>query len=185
MARPNTHVPSVEDMRKLYAAREVAKELGLPTPALVAAPVLVPDVASAREQNKKITAMRNKVDDLAARAEAQRRRTPTELRESLLALFERDDFSPAAELYQMYRDRDDKEPGKFLTADQRIKVLSELTSYVMSKIKSVEVKGRIDHEHKVTIVKFAGQTVPVHGRSPIIEVGAERTNLLGEGPCRK
>ncbi len=81
------------------------------------------------------------------------RKTPKDLRDALNLLFEKHDFSPAEKLVEMVLETDSA--GRYvLTPDQRIRVLSDLQSYVMPKLKSVEVSGEVEHKHSITIIRY-------------------------------
>lgn len=147
-----TRVPSVEELRRLQRAREAALELGIRRPDQAQVCVVVKEPTQVAE--KKIHEVEKKVNGLIEKVAARARRTPMELREALLSVFERDDFSPVEELYGLYKKRDDTALGHFLTADQRIKILSELTSYVLPKLRTVEHSGRVEHSHKITVLRF-------------------------------
>jgi hypothetical protein len=106
--------------------------------------------------------MIDQVHDLQSKMEAMHqslsklsRSTPADLRKVMMHLFETNDFSPAEELISMALGRECRDGRTYeLTADQRVRILSELNSYVMPKLRSVEVKGEVEHKHRVVIVRY-------------------------------
>jgi len=151
VARP--YIPTVDEMKRLAEAKQEALKQGVKMPTQPQVSVIVPVPALTARLERRAEEMEARIEELTGRVVAQRRRTPQELRDSLLALFERDDFSPAEEMYAMYRETDGA-GHHVCTPDQRIKLLQELTSLVMPKLKTVEVRGHIDHQHRVIIKRY-------------------------------
>lgn len=136
------------------------------------APALSETVASVRERVTRLEA------DLAAAnrtAAKKKRMTPDELRDALARLFDTYDFSPAEELVRMVM-----APGHphYVTDDKlRASILMDLQSYVMPRLKSNEIKGRVDHDHKITIVRIGEEDI----RLRAIELAQPAPLLVGEG----
>lgn len=70
--------------------------------------------------------------------------SPEQLREALGLLFKKYDFTPAEELCKMVMGA---EGSPVLSTSERIRILEGLQSYVMPKLKSTEVKGKVEHDH--------------------------------------
>ena len=89
------------------------------------------------------------------RAAETLRQTPQELRDRLNIIFAENKFSPAEELVRMAMGIVCADGRTYtLTTQQRISILSDLQQYVMPKLKSVELGGKVEHEHTVIVVRY-------------------------------
>lgn len=114
---------------------------------------------SATKAAEKAEALKEKVTELQKQTHAlsqslaiRQRMTPQDLRDALTGLFGSYNFSPAEELVQMIADP----THPFFISDVRLRVsvLQDLNSYVMPKLKNVEIQGRVKHAHTVTILRI-------------------------------
>ena len=101
-----------------------------------------------REDQKKqdtdaITEQINKIQAL----QRGRKLTTAEIREGLDLLFQKYDFSPVENLILLCL------KGK-LSTDQEIRINMFLTEFLIPKLKSVEVKGQVDHVHTVVVRRY-------------------------------
>lgn len=71
----------------------------------------------------------------------------------LSVILENARLSPAEELLRMVT-------AKEVDTDQKIKILTELLSYQIPKLKSVETKGQVDHKVTVTIRRYGKEKIP-------------------------
>lgn len=131
------HIPSPEEIKRWNDAYEVEKRT----------------IAAATGTDKTVKEMQAIVTQLQRGVSQLQRKTPKDLRDALNLLFEKHDFSPAEELVEMVLETDST--GQYvLSPDQRIRILSDLQSYVMPKLKSVEVSGEVEHKHSIVIVRY-------------------------------
>lgn len=131
MSRPKQNVPSPEQIRAILAAREAG--VALEAPAVV----------------DKVERLEKQVESLVSRGKM----TAGELREAFLLVCQKYDFMPADELARMVMER--TPTGAFLLSpDQRIRVLTQLNKFVMPELKAVEVKGTVEHNHTITIIRY-------------------------------
>jgi hypothetical protein len=79
-----------------------------------------------------------------------RKLTPSEIREGIDALFQKYDFSPVENLVLLCMGQ----PDKPLTTAQEIQINMFLTEFLIPKLKSVEVKGQVDHVHTIVMRRF-------------------------------
>jgi hypothetical protein len=100
--------------------------------------------------------------------ESQEKRmlSPQELRAGIDLLFQKHNFHPVEELITLALDGDT--PLK-----ERVGILKELASFVIPKVRSVEVSGEVNHKHTVEIVRF-GQNGKIAERSPLIQRNMEQ-----------
>lgn len=89
----------------------------------------------------------------------------SELRQVLDAAIEETGIEPICEMLRMVR------AGE-LTMDQKIKILSEVNSYRMPKLKAVEVKGDIDLSITVNVKHYDQK---VQSQDSFIEVDSKET----------
>lgn len=133
----------------------------------------------AEDSQREIRLLRGQLDRTS-------RKTPEELRHALNMMFETINFSPAEELARMCMETDSE--GRFaLGTSERIRILSELNSYVMPKLKSVEVSGKVDHQHTIEIHRFGAdgsvrteKVVDAKDR-PLIEMGGPVERVIEGG----
>lgn len=155
------NVPTPEQIKQIVrsahpAEREkVAIDLHR-APVKAAASLAQKVVASATNQVNELSA---EVDRLTEQLRAvsiglqnRKRMTPQDLRDALNGLFETYNFSPAEELVMMLKNP--SHPHYIQETGMRIKVLSELQSYVMPKLKNTEVTGEVKHKHTIVIKRF-------------------------------
>ena len=145
-------------------------------------------VAAKAEVDRLVAAASNKVAGLAAKvdnltqklagaatfAASRERLTPQDLRNALNDLFATYNFSPAEELVGMIMNREN--PFYIEDTALRVKVLQDLNSYVMPKLKTTEITGQVKHAHVITILRIGedGHGVKEMARAPIIrEISAE------------
>lgn len=110
--------------------------------------------------------------------------TPSDLRDALNSMFETYNFSPAEEMVQMLQDP--SHPYYVQEIPQRLKILTELQSYVMPKLKSTEVTGEVKHKHTIVIKRYGADgsvktedapvIAPLESRRAIIDVPSEVRN---------
>lgn len=119
----------------------------------------VAEAAAARVDDtlRKVTVandqLERKVEDLSAQIVAAKARTsPAELRQAMLSLFSRYDFSPAEELILMLKD--EANPHYVRDVSLRVKILCEVQQYVMPKLKSTEIHGEVEHNHTIKILRI-------------------------------
>lgn len=103
---------------------------------------------------RKVRELQGKVEEMKGALAVRQRMTPQDLRDALNSLFATYNFSPAEELVQMCMCPE----HPFYIRDQRLRVsvLQDLNAYVMPKLKSTEIHGKVEHEHihSITIVRI-------------------------------
>jgi uncharacterized protein YpuA (DUF1002 family) len=104
---------------------------------------------------------------VATGLEVRKRMTPNDLRDALNSMFETYNFSPAEEMVQMLRDPN--HPYYVIEIPQRLKILSELQSYVMPKLKSTEVTGEVKHKHTIVIKRYGADGIAKMEEAPVIQ----------------
>lgn len=104
---------------------------------------------------------------VATGLEVRKRMTPNDLRDALNSMFETYNFSPAEEMVQMLRDP--SHPYYVIEIPQRLKILSELQSYVMPKLKSTEVTGEVKHKHTIVIKRYGADGTVKTEEAPVIQ----------------
>lgn len=109
--------------------------------------------AETAELEKRLSQLRTQMQGLEVRS----RMSPQDLRAALNGLFETYNFSPAEELVMMLKDP--KHPYYIDNVHLRVKVLGDLQSYVMPKLKNTEIQGRVEHAHKITIMRIGDDGV--------------------------
>lgn len=146
-----THMSRTKSMT-IYSPEQIARRMReIESTGLIPQnpPVIVQQVIDERRMND----LEKKLAEVKRTITTRGRKSPTELRAALGDLFEAYDFSPAEELVRMVMEK--REDGKFTMGDSlRVKVLSELQSYVMPKLSATKVEGRVDHQHTVMIVRY-------------------------------
>jgi hypothetical protein len=162
------HIPTVADLQRLqrfkdagvfsaekqktFEIKEMAKEM-VEEPKIIAQAAAQEVKEAVAEAKTLATNMQTKVAELENKLIAARRRsTPQEMRTAMNELFEKYDFSPAEEMIQMLKD-----PGHahyIVDVGMRVRVLSDLQSYVMPKLKSTEIHGEVEHSHTIKILRI-------------------------------
>lgn len=139
---------------------------------------------------KAVAATTNRVNELEAHIEkltgmirqvsqgleVRKRMSPDDLRDALNGLFATYNFSPAEEMVMMIKDP--SHPYYVSDPGMRLKILSELQSYVMPKLKSTEVKGTVDHKHTIVIKRFGADGVVSTEKAPVLEKTEERRQIM-------
>lgn len=133
---------------------------------------------NAREAMTRAMTAERRVEILSAKVEMRGRETPHELRAKLQDLFAKYDFSPAEELVEMVKNP--SHPFYVLDAALRVRILSELQAYVMPKLRSTEIQGKVEHGHHITILRIGDDGSQVREAlaktttSQILDVGGAR-----------
>jgi hypothetical protein len=149
-----------------------------------------PVPVSANEVRREVVSASNRVNELEAHIgkltsqlkqvatglEVRKRMTPNDLRDALNALFETYNFSPAEEMVQMLRDPN--HPYYVIEIPQRLKILSELQSYVMPKLKSTEVTGEVNHKHTIVIKRYGADGSVKTEDAPVIAPMESRRQIM-------
>lgn len=94
-------------------------------------------------------AIQEEVDAAMTKAMAlknTRRMTPAEIREGLDLLFQKYNFSPVEELIIIAQNTDNEVT--------QVSICKFLTEFMLPKLKTVEVKGQVDHNHTIVIRRF-------------------------------
>lgn len=136
--------------------------------------------STANEVNELQAKVADLTKQLAATArtlEVRKRTSPQELRDALNSLFESYNFSPAEELVQMLMEP--SHPHYVEDVKLRASILMELQSYVMPKLKSTEITGKVKHEHSITILRIGEDGTQKRESLPVREV--EVVNRVIEG----
>jgi uncharacterized protein YeeX (DUF496 family) len=138
-------------------------------------------IAQASNVQQRAIDLERRVEEVTAKLEetsravvARSRMTPQDLRDALMELFKTYDFSPAEDMVRMLKDSSYEHYVQNIHL--RVKILSELQSYVMPKLKNTEVQGKVEHSHKITIMRIGDDGVPLQekNRAEPIEVEARR-----------
>jgi hypothetical protein len=106
------------------------------------------------EANDKFEKMENEIErrvDLAVTKVVEqnlgRKLTAQEMRGRLDILLAKHDFNPMEELILTAKDPD-------TLPSEKIKICLNLVEYMLPKLKSVEVKGEVDHQHTIVIERY-------------------------------
>lgn len=155
-----THVPTAEEIRRALESRDtfvtpwdrLEREKVADESAKKASRAALDAKSAARTSQSLVQSLSERVEDLVKKVEIRGRSTPQELRAALNALFEAEQFSPAEELMRMLTDKE----HEFYVTDlqMRVRILTELQQYVMPKLKSTEIRGKIDHAHTIVIQRI-------------------------------
>lgn len=122
--------------------------------------------AAGKLANQVVASTSNRVNELNAEVErltkamanmniglqVRKRMTPQDMRDALNGLFDQYNFSPAEELVMMLKNPN--HPFYIQDAGTRVRVLQDLNSYVMPKLKSTEITGEVKHKHVIMIKRF-------------------------------
>ncbi len=139
MARPKANVPSVDEimakMRRESNQRNVAP------------------IEQRQAREKSLESRVEALTEEVRRMPRPGKMTAAELREAMEVVFQKYDMDPMDELVRIVMERNPD--GAFiLDADQRIRVLGELLSYRMPKLKAMEVGGAVAVQHTINIVRY-------------------------------
>ena len=104
------------------------------------------------ELNAEVEKLTKQLAEVANGLQIRKRMSPQDLRDALNGLFETYNFSPAEELVMMLKNP--AHPFYIEDRGMRIKVLTDLQSYVMPKLKSTEITGEVKHRHTIVIKRF-------------------------------
>lgn len=104
------------------------------------------------ELNAEVERLTKALADINIGLQVRKRMTPQDMRDALNGLFDQYNFSPAEELVMMLKNP--SHPFYIQDAGTRVRVLQDLNSYVMPKLKSTEIKGEVEHKHTITILRI-------------------------------
>jgi len=143
----SARIPSVEEIRSRMN-RPAKIELGA-----IAAPEKKETAVAFKKEvladvDHKLTSMEAKIKSLSS----GRKLTPAEIRESMDLLFQKYDFSPVEELIKMAMSTDDE--------GRKQRICEFLTEFMIPKLKSIEVKGQVEHNHVVVVRRFGMDGTP-------------------------
>lgn len=132
----------------------------------IATKVLSPEEIRAKLEGRVFvpTVTEEQVEETVNKVESikrNKRMTPAEIREGMDLLFQKYDFSPVEELILIARSDETLESTK-------VSICKFLTEFLIPKLKSVEVKGQVDHNHMVVIRRFGPDGKPED--KPLVKV---------------
>jgi hypothetical protein len=158
MAFTKQRVPTVEEMRAKLEGNAV-----IPTSADLATAVDAKAEAILREVDRKL-------------AQAQDRRvSPAARREAIIDVLTEEGIDPVRELAILAKPGAEYN-GAPVPLDTRVRILMELTQYVAPKLKTVEVRGEVEHTHTLVIERYGDdgtiqrEKLPAPKGSPAVEV---------------
>lgn len=164
VATLNKRVPSPEEIAAIVQARAMGIE---------------PESLQLREQ--KLVDLEERTRQLEIQTRRSKR-SAKELQEAMYLLMEKHDFSPMEELVQIAISL----RGDPAQQDLRVKILQDLMQYTQPKLKSVEVRGEVDHKHTVVIVRYgedgrvSQERLSAPGAPQVLDVAAEAVGSGGE-----
>jgi hypothetical protein len=128
------------------------------------------------ELEAQLTKLTGQLMQVSQGLEVRKRMSPDDLRDALNSLFETYNFSPAEEMVQMIKDP--SHPYYVEDPAMRLRILSELQSYVMPKLKSTEIKGTVDHKHTIVIKRFGDDGKVTTEAPPVMEKMEDRKQIM-------
>jgi|SRR5688572_3253159 len=176
------YIPSVDEIRRLTAGdRTVLAPSEIHQREIERGKSGEKTLLEAQRATRLAAEANRRVEAEITRMRTRGRETPMELRAALNELFKNYDFSPAEELVRMLMDRAYEYHVKDLGL--RKAILCELQQYVMPKLKSTEITGRIDHAHTIVIQRYGEdgsvtRTDPVIAPRPTVSLA---THACGDG----
>jgi len=156
-----TKIPSAEDMQKIMAGDKSLASIPEPPRTVFGNPVKPLDTKAAVVE----AATRAARDALRSR-----KATPAEIRQGLDLLMQKHDYSPVEELILLAKTTQDEAV--------EMKIAMFLTEFLVPKLKSVEVKGQVDHIHQVVIRRFGQQDTPLPQKLPGLPPTAELEKVI-------